>query len=164
MEVYHRLNIKDMLLIIYVYHPSFALFSENLGEKREISPQSNIKEVDTAPSSQPEEGPSDGERMTAELRDIISQFMQKVQLKMSQDISRLPLNAQTSRTMYEPSSIQVEELKLIVSSMSVSTAEQQMVSTVYLLYACTEYLDFMTLTCIILFESSVIPSFSFACA
>ncbi|XP_031137213.2 microtubule organization protein AKNA-like isoform X1 [Sander lucioperca] len=71
--------------------------SENLGEKKETIPQSNIKEVNTASSSQPEEGPSEGERMTAELTGIISQFMQKV-----------------------------EEFKLSVSNMSVSTAEQQM--------------------------------------
>nr|XP_046264183.1 uncharacterized protein LOC124069255 isoform X3 [Scatophagus argus] len=63
----------------------------------ETTPQSNFKEMSTASSIQPEEGPSDGERMTAELRDIISQFMQKV-----------------------------EEFKLSVSNISVSTAEQQM--------------------------------------
>ncbi|XP_070701615.1 protein AKNAD1-like [Pempheris klunzingeri] len=71
--------------------------SENFVVKGEATLQSNIKEVNTASSSQPEESPSDGERMTAELRDIITQFMKKV-----------------------------EELKLSVSSMSVSTAEQQM--------------------------------------
>ncbi|XP_027141414.1 uncharacterized protein aknad1 isoform X4 [Larimichthys crocea] len=70
--------------------------SENFGDKEETTPQSNIKEVHTASSGQAEEGPSDGERMTAELRDIISQFMQKV-----------------------------EDFKLSVSIMSVSTAEQQ---------------------------------------
>ncbi|XP_051263550.1 uncharacterized protein LOC127367591 isoform X1 [Dicentrarchus labrax] len=72
--------------------------SENFGVKEETPPQSNIKEVNTASPSQPEEGPSDGERMTAELTDIIHQFMQKV-----------------------------EEFKLSVSNMSVSTAEQQMI-------------------------------------
>ncbi|TKS79937.1 AT-hook-containing transcription factor [Collichthys lucidus] len=51
--------------------------SENFGDKEETTPQSNIKEVHTASSGQDEEGPSDGERMTAELRDIIGQFMQK---------------------------------------------------------------------------------------
>ncbi|XP_037642285.1 microtubule organization protein AKNA-like isoform X2 [Sebastes umbrosus] len=71
--------------------------SENFGEKCETAPQSSIKKVNTTSSSQPEEVPSDGERMTAELTDIISQFMQKV-----------------------------EEFKLSVSNMSVSTAEQQM--------------------------------------
>ncbi|XP_034558049.1 uncharacterized protein LOC117826230 isoform X2 [Notolabrus celidotus] len=70
--------------------------SENFVEKGETNFPSNIKEVNTDSSSQPEEGPSDGEKMTAELRDIISQFMQKV-----------------------------EEFKLSVSNMSVSTAEQQ---------------------------------------
>ncbi|XP_044074332.1 protein AKNAD1-like isoform X3 [Siniperca chuatsi] len=71
--------------------------SEYFGKKGETTPHSNIKEVNTASSSQPEDGPSDGERMTTELRDIISQFMKKV-----------------------------EEFKLSVSNMSVSTAEQQM--------------------------------------
>ncbi|XP_034411274.1 microtubule organization protein AKNA [Cyclopterus lumpus] len=60
-------------------------------------PRSNNQVMNTTSSSQPEEGPSDGERMTAQLIDIISQFMQKV-----------------------------EEFKLSVSIMSVSTAEQQM--------------------------------------
>lgn len=117
-----------------MYQSSLALFSENFGENGKITPQSNIKEVNTASSSQPEEGPSDGERMTAELRDIISQFMQKVSLKISQDITRLLLNAQTAITIYEPSSVQVEEFKLSVNSMSVSIAEQQMVSVVFFLY------------------------------
>ncbi|XP_070830179.1 microtubule organization protein AKNA-like [Chaetodon trifascialis] len=71
--------------------------SENFGEKGRTTLQSCIKEVNTASFIQPAEGPSDGERMTAELRDIISQFMQKV-----------------------------EEFKLNVRNMSVSTAEQQM--------------------------------------
>ncbi|XP_059200860.1 microtubule organization protein AKNA-like [Centropristis striata] len=72
--------------------------SENFDKKQETTLQSNIKETKTqTSSSQPEEGPSDGERMTAELGDIISQFMQKV-----------------------------EEFKFSVSNMSVSTAEQQM--------------------------------------
>ncbi|XP_067461756.1 protein AKNAD1-like isoform X1 [Thunnus thynnus] len=72
--------------------------SEICGEKVETNHKSNIKELNTASSIQPDpECPSDGERMTAELRDIISQFMQKV-----------------------------EEFKLSVSNMSVSTAEQQM--------------------------------------
>ncbi|XP_040911516.1 uncharacterized protein LOC121193345 [Toxotes jaculatrix] len=73
--------------------------SENFSEKRGSAPKSIIKEeVNTASSSQPGEGPSDGERMTAELSDIISPFMQKV-----------------------------EEFKVSVSNMSVSTAEQQMI-------------------------------------
>ena len=54
------------------------MFPEHFGEKRETNPQRNIHEVSTASSSQPEEGPSDGDRMTAELMDIIGQFMQKV--------------------------------------------------------------------------------------
>ncbi|XP_045907963.1 uncharacterized protein LOC123972488 [Micropterus dolomieu] len=73
------------------------IMTENLGEKGETTTHSNIKEANTASSGQPEVGPSDGEIMTAELKDIINQFMEKV-----------------------------EELKLSVSNMSVSTAEQQM--------------------------------------
>lgn len=134
-----------------MYQSSLALFSENFGENGKITPQSNIKEVNTASSSQPDEGPSDGERMTAELRDIISQFMQKVSLKISQDITRLLLNAQTAITIYEPSSVQVEEFKLSVNSMSVSIAEQQMVSVVFFLYIAHR----------IIFESSIVPSFFF---
>lgn len=58
------------------------MFSENFGKIGGTAPQGIIKEVNTASSSQPEEGPNDGERMTAELRDIISPFMQKVSLKI----------------------------------------------------------------------------------
>nr|XP_020471627.1 protein AKNAD1-like [Monopterus albus] len=70
--------------------------SENLDEK---GAESNITEVNITGgfATQPEEVPSDGERMTAELRDIITQFMHKV-----------------------------KEFKFSVSDMSVSTAEQQM--------------------------------------
>ncbi|KAI4809870.1 hypothetical protein KUCAC02_018726 [Chaenocephalus aceratus] len=71
--------------------------SEHVGEKGGTTPQSNTTVVTAASSSQPAEGPSDGEIMTAELTDIISQFMQNV-----------------------------EEFKLSVSNMSMSTAEQQM--------------------------------------
>ncbi|KAM8728487.1 uncharacterized protein aknad1 [Acanthopagrus schlegelii] len=70
---------------------------ESCSEKVETAPQSNTEEGSAASSSLPDEAPSDGERMTSELRDIISQFMQTV-----------------------------EEFKLSVGSMSVSTAEQQM--------------------------------------
>ncbi|KAM8851405.1 uncharacterized protein aknad1 isoform 2-T2 [Spinachia spinachia] len=66
------------------------------GEEKETSPHCNNEVMNTTPRSQPEEGPSDGERMTTELSDIISQFAQKV-----------------------------EGFKLSVSVMSVSTAEQQ---------------------------------------
>lgn len=62
---------------------SCFVFSENCSEKVEPAPQSNTEEVNTASSSQPDEAPSDGERMTTELRDIISQFMQTVSVKMS---------------------------------------------------------------------------------
>lgn len=124
------INIKDILFIII--QPTFVcvtpcfVFRKMFGEKGEATPQSNIKEVSTASSSQPEEGPGDGERMTAELRGIISQFMQKVSMKTCQDSTKL----QTTQTIYELSSIQVEEFKLSVSNMSVSTTEQQMVSIV----------------------------------
>ncbi|XP_029929898.1 uncharacterized protein aknad1 [Myripristis murdjan] len=64
----------------------------------EPTPQSNIEEVDTTYPSQPDQqGLSDGERMTTELQDIICQFMQRV-----------------------------EEFRLSVSNMSVSTEGQQM--------------------------------------
>ncbi|XP_069562304.1 streptococcal hemagglutinin-like isoform X1 [Brachyistius frenatus] len=72
--------------------------SENFSEKGETAVHGTIKESNTAASSQLEHGPGDGERMTAELRDIISQFMQKV-----------------------------EEFKLSVSNMTVNTVEQQMI-------------------------------------
>lgn len=104
------------------------MFSENFGKKEGINPQSNTKEVNTASSSRGEKGPSDGERMTAELKGIISQFLKKVSLKMCHDTTKLPWKEQTFKTIYEPSYIQVEELKVSVSNMLVSTAEQQMVS------------------------------------
>uniref|UniRef100_A0A3Q1GUI8 Uncharacterized protein n=1 Tax=Acanthochromis polyacanthus TaxID=80966 RepID=A0A3Q1GUI8_9TELE len=49
---------------------------------RDDDKHSAVKEATTASSSQPQDDPSDGERMTSELRDIISQFMQKVSLKV----------------------------------------------------------------------------------
>ncbi|KAM7379239.1 hypothetical protein PAMP_004804 [Pampus punctatissimus] len=54
--------------------------SETFGVKKvETNKQNNIKELHTASSSQPDpQCPSDGEQMTAVLRDIISQFMQKM--------------------------------------------------------------------------------------
>ncbi|CAB1443027.1 unnamed protein product [Pleuronectes platessa] len=71
--------------------------SEHFGQRRGTVPQSNTTEVIAASLSPPEEGLSDGARMTAELRDVISPFMQKA-----------------------------EELKRIVSNMSISIEEQQM--------------------------------------
>ncbi|XP_069367950.1 microtubule organization protein AKNA isoform X2 [Paralichthys olivaceus] len=71
--------------------------SENFDQKRGTVSQSNIAEVNAASAGQPEEGLSDGERMTAELRDLISPFTQKV-----------------------------EEFKMSVSNMLMNTAEQQM--------------------------------------
>uniref|UniRef100_A0A7N6FAC8 Protein AKNAD1 n=1 Tax=Anabas testudineus TaxID=64144 RepID=A0A7N6FAC8_ANATE len=71
--------------------------SEIIVEKGETAAQSNIKGVNKASPSKVQEGLSDGDRMTTELSDIISHFMQKV-----------------------------KDFKLSVSNMSVSTAEQQM--------------------------------------
>ncbi|XP_074544743.1 uncharacterized protein aknad1 [Halichoeres trimaculatus] len=70
--------------------------TENFVKKGESNFQRNIKEVNTDSCRQPEHSPSDGERMTQELKDIIGQFMLKV-----------------------------EEFKLSVSNMSLSPAEQQ---------------------------------------
>ncbi|XP_034038479.1 uncharacterized protein LOC117521258 [Thalassophryne amazonica] len=73
--------------------------SKKYSAKMDTNIQRNIKEPNSASSSQSDQkGPSDGDRMTAELRDFIEQFMQKV-----------------------------EELKLSVSDVSVSTAEQQVI-------------------------------------
>lgn len=72
---------------------------------------------------EPEEAPSDGERMTAELRDIVCQFMQKVSVKMCQR-----RNLCTNRSFCHPSTNQVDGFKRSVSHMSVSTTEQQAVS------------------------------------
>nr|XP_012772156.2 protein AKNAD1 isoform X4 [Maylandia zebra] len=71
--------------------------SESLNEKAESALVSTIKEAASASSSELQDNPSDGERMTAELRDIISQFMQKV-----------------------------DEFRFTVSNMAVSTEEKQM--------------------------------------
>ena len=62
---------------------SCFVFSESCSEKVETAPQSNTEEGSAASSSLPDKAPSDGERMTSELRDIISQFMQTVSVKMS---------------------------------------------------------------------------------
>ena len=58
-------------------HPCVGIFSEDLHEK-EATHHKTIKEQTTVSSNQHEDRSGDGERMTAELRDIISQFMQKV--------------------------------------------------------------------------------------
>uniref|UniRef100_A0A8D3CZJ9 AKNA domain-containing protein n=1 Tax=Scophthalmus maximus TaxID=52904 RepID=A0A8D3CZJ9_SCOMX len=71
--------------------------TEDFGQKRRTAPESNVREVNTASSGRPAEAPSDGLRMTAELRDIISPFMQKV-----------------------------EEFRVSVGNMSIGTDEQQM--------------------------------------
>ncbi|XP_055359565.1 protein AKNAD1-like isoform X3 [Betta splendens] len=71
--------------------------SEGFVEKGTTAPQSDLKQVSRASLIQSEEHPSDGEKMTAELSDIISQFTQKV-----------------------------NEFKLSVSNMLGSTGEQQM--------------------------------------
>ncbi|KAM4557464.1 uncharacterized protein aknad1 [Fundulus diaphanus] len=72
--------------------------AENFVEKDgESTPHPIVKEATRVLSNQNEDILSDGERMTAELREIIGQFLQKV-----------------------------EEFKCSVTNMSVSTAEQQM--------------------------------------
>ncbi|CAJ1072100.1 microtubule organization protein AKNA-like isoform X3 [Xyrichtys novacula] len=83
-------HIGSLALNLPLSHSSLCLTSDITTCQRFASLPAN-------PLNQPEEGPSDGDRMTAELRDIISQFMQKVEL-----------------------------FKLSVTNMSVSTAEQQM--------------------------------------
>ncbi|XP_030607063.1 uncharacterized protein aknad1 isoform X3 [Archocentrus centrarchus] len=70
--------------------------SENISEKGESAPHRTIKEATTASSSELQDNPSDGERMTAELRDIINQFTQKV-----------------------------DEFRFTVSNLAVSTEEKQ---------------------------------------
>lgn len=69
----------DFFFFIYCY------ISEICVEKVELNHKRNIKKLNTASSSQSDtECPSDGEKMTAELRDIIRQFMQKVSWKICQ--------------------------------------------------------------------------------
>lgn len=75
--------------MLSVYDSHVGLFSESLNEKAESAVVSTIKEAAAASSSELQDNPSDGERMTAELRDIISQFMQKVCLKMTTAIVQL---------------------------------------------------------------------------
>lgn len=90
------------LACIRAYHSVlaffFSFFGKPFGEKGETTPQSNTEDASTASFRQPEEGPSDGERMTAELRGLISQFMQKVSLKLCHNSTKL-------LTIYEPSLI-----------------------------------------------------------
>ncbi|XP_067330157.1 microtubule organization protein AKNA-like isoform X2 [Channa argus] len=84
---YNQLQLTDD------YHQRNLLEGSHLGSlASHLHPSEN-----TAPPTRPEEDPSDGERMTAELRDVISQFMQSV-----------------------------KEFKLRISNVLVSTAEQQM--------------------------------------
>ncbi|XP_068197095.1 microtubule organization protein AKNA-like [Antennarius striatus] len=70
--------------------------AEHSGGKEATAPHGSVKEVNTGSPEEAKEGSSDGEQMTAELRGIIVQFMQMV-----------------------------EEFRLSISSMSLSTAEQQ---------------------------------------
>ncbi|XP_047223603.1 uncharacterized protein LOC124869661 isoform X3 [Girardinichthys multiradiatus] len=84
-------------------HPKYLIsplsLSENFVEKEGESTQYHIvKEATRVLSKWNEDNLSDGERMTAELREIVVQFIQKV-----------------------------EEFKCNVTSMAVSTAEQQMI-------------------------------------
>ncbi|XP_043989833.1 uncharacterized protein LOC122841011 isoform X2 [Gambusia affinis] len=83
-------------------HPTYLVsplpLSENFIKKENESTQHSIvKEATRVLSNQHQDNLSDGERLTAELREIIIQFMQKV-----------------------------EEFKCNVTNMAVSTAEQQM--------------------------------------
>ncbi|XP_060900510.1 uncharacterized protein LOC132979058 isoform X2 [Labrus mixtus] len=90
-------HLENIPLVKGIHIGSLAPVLPTSGEKIETNSQNKIKEMNTDSSNQPEEGPSYGEIMTTELKDIISQFMQRV-----------------------------EELKMSVSNMSVSTAEQHM--------------------------------------
>lgn len=87
------------------------------------NPHSNVSVRSSTSCVQPAEVLSDGEQMTAELRDIVCQFMQKVSVKMCQR-----RNLHTPRSICHPSPNQVEEFKQSVSHLSVSTTEQQDVS------------------------------------
>lgn len=60
-------------------------FSESSVEKREPAPHCDTIAVTVDSSSKPQAGPSDGERMTAELGGIVTQFIQKVSLKIHHD-------------------------------------------------------------------------------
>ncbi|XP_056912440.1 serine-rich adhesin for platelets-like isoform X3 [Takifugu flavidus] len=82
--------------------------------------QSNVRVRSSTSCAQPAEVLSDGEQMTAELRDVVCQFMQKVSVKMCQR-----RNLHTARSICHPSPNQVEEFKRSVSHLSVSTTEQQ---------------------------------------
>lgn len=61
-------------------HPSrVVMLAENLREKQgRATHYKTMNEATTAFSSQHEDVPSDGEKMTTELRDIIRHFMEKV--------------------------------------------------------------------------------------
>lgn len=87
------------------------------------NPQSNVSARSSTSCAQPAEVLSNGEQMTAELRDIVCQFMQKVSVKMCQR-----RNLHTARSICHPSPNQVEEFKRSVSHLSASTTEQQDVS------------------------------------
>uniref|UniRef100_A0A3P8STS2 AKNA domain-containing protein n=1 Tax=Amphiprion percula TaxID=161767 RepID=A0A3P8STS2_AMPPE len=75
------------------------VISRVLEDSVETTLNSTVKEATTASSSQPQDDPSDGERMTTELRDIISQFMQKVSLKTT--TSKKNVFCQMLRSMME---------------------------------------------------------------
>lgn len=62
------------------------------------NPQSNVSVRSSTSWAQPAEVLSDGEQMTAELRDIVCQFMQKVSVKMCQR-----RNLHTARSICHPS-------------------------------------------------------------
>lgn len=93
-------------------------------DKEDRCPDINAAVRASTSCRQPEEALSDGERMTAELKDIVCQFMQKVRVKMRQR-----RNLYTNQSFCHPSTNQVDGFKQSVSRMSVSTTEQQAVSS-----------------------------------
>lgn len=99
--VFFKAFLKVIFLIIqstvhFCFFPLFLFWI--FCDKGETPPQSNIKEASTASSSQPQEDPSDGERLTAELRGIVSQFTQKVCMKTCPDSGELPM----TQRIYDP--------------------------------------------------------------
>lgn len=107
---------------MFVCIPLLASFPGCVG-KEDRRPQSNGTVRTWTSCRQPEEASSDGERMTAELRDIVCQFMQQVSVMMYHRRNR-----NTNRSFCHPSTNQVDGFKRSVSHMSLSTTEQQAVS------------------------------------
>lgn len=125
-----KLVMETMVKVFYIFmslawtifdctHCSPCFWTMYLG-KGGRNPLSNVSVRSSTSFAQV---PSNGEQMTAELRDIVCQFMQKVSVKMCQR-----RNLHTARSICHPSPNQVEEFKRSVSHLSVSTTEQQDVS------------------------------------